>query len=194
MKFLRLFPSAPYLSTSAICGILLIIYLLISNKEKRVSDLHGWFALLATSVLVILYQCSFLPLAKQINFSVPAILSLIWTTRMVDLDRNSHERVHLNILRKLPFFISLIVMTVTNHIGDIFGLVAMNIIVLLILFFRFKNKMNKKILFLRDFALIIAVNLSYTFKEAWILFFVTMILYQAAYFIEIKRKWTQIEN
>ncbi|MCO4792502.1 MAG: hypothetical protein KC493_02225 [Bacteriovoracaceae bacterium] len=194
MKFLRLFPSAPYLSASAICGILLIIYLLISNKEKRVSDLHGWFALLATSVLVILYQYSLLPLGKQINFSVPAIMSLIWTTRIVDLDGNSHERVQLNILRKLPFFISLIIMTITNHIGDIYGLVAMNIIVLLILFFRFKNKMNQKLLFLRDFALIIAVNLSYTFKEAWILFFVIMILYQAAYFIEIKRKWTQIEN
>jgi hypothetical protein len=165
MKFIRLFPDTLALTLSLLIGLSLLFIVYQKQGRENFLKQKSWLAFNGI-VLIVLVERLWRPgVQLTLNFVYPGLLSLIWLLRLVDLDRFDRKSAQHRILLKLPFLVALIVMTITNHVGELFGFITMCVSFVVVQILTFNKEKISRGLICADISLILVLVLSYNFGE-----------------------------
>ena len=140
MQFIRLFPSSLSLALSLLVGLSLFCVAYFKRGPQTLLIHKDW--LVFNFVLaVILLERYFRPgIQLTLNFVIPGLLALVWLVRIVDLDGKGQENVQHRIMKKLPFLLAMIIITITNHVSEAFGLITLCVSFLVIQILTYKKR------------------------------------------------------
>ncbi len=192
MKFIRLFPDTLPLSLSLLMGLSLIFIFSLKQDYKSLSRHKDWVTFNLLLVVVLVERWWQPGIQLTLNFVYPGLISLVWMLRLVDLDRFDRNSVERRILLKLPFLVALIIMTITNHVSELFGFIAMCVSFVVIQILTFDKEKLSKGLICADIGLILTLVLSYNFEEQRNIFWFLTFCFQLGMYIH-SRNGSEIE-
>lgn len=193
MKFIRLFPDTIPLVLTLLMGLSLICWRSLKGGNLTLKTHKDWLVFNGLLIIILLERLIRPGVQLTLNFVIPGLLSLVWLMRLVDLDLGTQEKVYSRILLKLPFLIALIIMTITNHIGELYGLIGLCVVFVIIQILTHKEDNVRVWKICADVSLILTFVLSYTFGELRNYFWYLTLLFQLGMFFD-SRNGPAIEN
>jgi len=193
MKFIRLFPDTIPLVLTLLMGLSLLLWSTFKSGNPTLKTHKGWVAFNGVLIVMLLERLFRPGVQLTLNFVVPGLLSLVWLMRLVDLELGTREKVYSRILLKLPFLMALIIMTITNHIGELYGLIGLCVAFVVIQILTYKEGSVRVWKISADVALILTFVLSYTFGELRNYFWYLTLFFQLGMFLDT-RDGSAIEN
>lgn len=184
MQFIRLFPSSLFLVLSLLMGFSLFCVTYFKKGPQTLLRHKDWLVFNFV-LIVILLERFFRPgIQLTLNFVIPGLLALIWLVRIVDLDKKDQESVQNRIMMKLPFLVALIIITITNHVSELFGLITLCVSFLVIQIVTYKKENLLSWKSVADISLILTIVLSYNFGEHRNIFWLLTFVFQLGMFLD----------